>query len=146
MGRTIIYLGNIPSANISTIYSSVAEQMINDFRFQSCIDQVALYPDDPTSDFVNNIASVGSLNNVATLLDLQWEWLALPATDVVLTALFVGHVVRMSRDSDVKLWKNYTLPKMYYGLSPQVSGKIGGVSEGVEDVSDIQRKAADVKV
>ncbi|KAF4627747.1 hypothetical protein G7Y89_g10407 [Cudoniella acicularis] len=70
-----------------------------------------------------NTSAIGIANNVKSVVDVRWAWLAQLAATVVLASVFLALVIWGSGREGVDAWKGSTLALLFHGRN------IGGVAE-----------------
>jgi hypothetical protein len=120
-------LANRPHGTVDSLFKFVAERMTNTWR--------ATCP--------KSIAAVGTVNDLETVVNVEWAWLSLPAAVVLFSCALLAIVISECRREDINLWKNYALPKLYYGVAPELHQAF---DSGVDDFNRMKKKVKDVKV
>lgn len=91
-----------------------------------------------------NLAAVGKAIGIATVLDVQWNWLILPAAVIALTIVFLGLTMFQSKEDPTICWKDVLLPFVLHGLSHEAAMTL---KEGlVDDIGAMEKNARRLKV
>jgi hypothetical protein len=69
--------------------------------------------------------------NQEQVLKVDWKWLALSSTTVVLVCIFLAAVISESRSHNVEAWKSNILATLFHGLSDEVRVEYRTVKAGV---------------
>ncbi|KAK5200197.1 hypothetical protein LTR47_008631 [Exophiala xenobiotica] len=67
-----------------------------------------------------NISAVGTIFDIATVLEVQWRWLAFPALVITLTGAFLLWVMLDTQRNRAMVWKNRVLPLIFCGRSAEI--------------------------
>lgn len=118
---------NNPSGTVDSLFKFVANRMTNAWR--------ATCP--------KELSAVGTVRGLETVVEVEWAWLALPAMVVITSIALLVIVIAECRRGDINLWKNYALPKLYYGVAPELHQAF---DSGVDDFNRMKKKVKDVKV
>jgi hypothetical protein len=91
-----------------------------------------------------NISVIGTAFNVATVLEVQWVWLAYPAAVVVLTSFLLISTMMDSRQCRTMVWKANILPLVFHKLSPDLER---GLPENyAEDIKVMEKASQNIRV
>lgn len=79
-------------------------------------------------DTFNSVPAAGTVLVSQTCIRVHWPWLALPASLLLLSSLFLAATIwQTSRDNTGKGWKSSSLPLLFHGLSEETIKSLGSV-------------------
>ncbi|KAM3420598.1 hypothetical protein BST61_g3860 [Cercospora zeina] len=100
------------------LYSDVADSMTRYIRSQAFGQQSAY----------------GVAYAAQTFVSVQWKWIVLPVSLLILTFAFVALTVAQSVEKDIPLWKSHSMPSLLYSLDETISQSIAGHSRAGESM------------
>ncbi|PPJ56237.1 hypothetical protein CBER1_06383 [Cercospora berteroae] len=69
-----------------------------------------------------------------TFVSVQWEWIILPISLLILTLAFVALTVAQSVEKEIPLWKSNSMPSLVYSFDETTSHSISGHGRTGEDM------------
>ncbi|GIZ44344.1 hypothetical protein CKM354_000754400 [Cercospora kikuchii] len=100
------------------LWSDVAESMTRHIRDQASGQQSA-----------HGVAYAAQ-----TFVSVQWEWIILPISLLILTLAFVSLTVAQSVEKEIPLWKSNSMPSLVYSFDETTSHSISGHGRTGEDM------------
>lgn len=102
----------------AALWSDVADSMTRHIRSQASDQQSA-----------HGVAYAAQ-----TFVSVQWEWIILPVSLLILTLAFVALTVAQSVEKEIPLWKSNSMPSLVYSLDETTSQSISGHGRNGEDM------------
>lgn len=143
--------GNVSADSISSAFNNFTTVISNYFRtltYTTTEHYVEFQPDhnhtDPSNEW--NQAVSGAASRPSTCIRVRWAWLALPASLVLFTLIFLGALIiqtgAAAEKGGERLWKSSQEALIWHGLS----GPAEGDSVDLVTASSMQKRAAEVRV
>lgn len=93
-------------------------------------------------DGAGSVPVKGMSYEVEAYIKIRWQWLAFPASLLVLTILYFIFVVVQSATSDTPVWKSSPLTLLYHGLDQPAVER----GRDITEVSEMEKHAKGMKV
>ena len=104
------YLQSLSFKQVNKTFDNLAQSMTNHIR--TVADDLA----------------VGVASHQVTIVSVAWRWLALPATLMGLTLIFLLAAIHSSAQSGAMLWKSSSLATFYHPLTSEGRDRVGAAT------------------
>ena len=104
--QTIYNFGNFDFARIDSTFRNISASMTNLIR--------------QTGNLNHSAPALGAVNHYATCVNVQWGWIAFPASVVVASLIFCVLTIITTATHHSRIWKNNPLALIFHG--PYITG------------------------